>query len=116
MSALRAGQRVRFEEHDSPEWLRDGAGTIMAMDGEIPLVGWDTSGWFRVREVPELLVVVEPKCSYAKEKWVAGENFGVMGMIVLCDVHKKPANGGVYEADEIAKVTGLCHRFPEVCR
>ncbi len=113
--SLRAGQRVRPSGLVRAEIAKEGSGTIVKMDGDVPTVAWDGfGGVLRVREDPETLVVVDVKCSYAKEKWKRGSKWGVEGMIIVCDIHDQPANIEVYEVDDVSSVTSLCQRFPQV--
>lgn len=100
--------RVRLPEQTSPDALARGTGTVWALEGEEVKVGWDGNNWALFRYPPGDLVKVTIVCSYAKQRWAAGEPFGIDGMIILCDTHKRPANGEVYDVDDPKTVTARC--------
>lgn len=109
-SQIQVDDRVRLlGEDESAAAKRAGTGTVDAVDGNAVRVRWD-SEIYLTTHAPSQLEVVTIVCSYAKEKWTRGKRFGFDGMVMLCDIHRVPANGEVYEVDfdKVASVTSRC--------
>lgn len=99
--ALDIGTRVREGgEGKDTEACRIGSGEIIENDGDLIKVRWDNGGYpYASTRLSHELVEVPIVCSYAEVKWKRGTPWGIDGMIVVCDIHKAPANGDIYDVD-----------------